>query len=87
MAQRNVEWYSVDTYGVALCVRCLADLFDILVFLVVTAAKAISPKPPKIQTANGTAIYWGYDVQFVKFLLFFPLPILHLFVVIHESVN
>ena len=71
MAQRNVEWYSVDTYGVALCVRCLADLFDILVFLVVTAAKAISPKPPKIQTANGTAICWGYDVQFVKFLLFF----------------
>ena len=54
MAQRNVEWYSVDTYGVALCVRCLADLFDILVFLVVTAVKAISPKPPKIQTANGT---------------------------------
>ena len=50
MAQRNVEWYSIDTYGVALCMRCLADLFDILVFLVVTAAKAISPKPPKIQT-------------------------------------
>ena len=24
--------------------------------------KAISPKPPKIQTANGTAICWGYDV-------------------------
>ena len=62
MAQRNVEWYSVDTYGVALCVRSLADLFDILVFLVVTAAKAISPKPPKIQTVNGTAICWGYDV-------------------------
>ena len=39
-----------------------ADLFDILVFLVVTAAKAIAPKPPKIQTANGTAICWGHDV-------------------------
>ena len=24
--------------------------------------KAISPKPPKIQTANGTAICWGHDV-------------------------
>ena len=24
--------------------------------------KAISPKPSKIQTANGTAICWGYDV-------------------------
>ena len=36
-----------------------ADLFDILVFLVVTAAKAISPKLPKTQNANGTAIYWG----------------------------
>ena len=22
--------------------------------------KAISPKLPKIQTANGTAIYWGF---------------------------
>ena len=32
------------------------------VFLVVTAAKAISPKTPKIQTANGTAICWGHDV-------------------------
>ena len=24
--------------------------------------QGISPKPPKIQTANGTAICWGYDV-------------------------
>ena len=24
--------------------------------------KAISPKPPKVQTANGTAICWGHDV-------------------------
>ena len=24
--------------------------------------KAIPPKPSKIQTANGTAICWGYDV-------------------------
>ena len=24
--------------------------------------KAISPKPPELQTANGTAIYWGHDV-------------------------
>ena len=81
-----------------------------------TAAKAISPKPTKIQTANGTAICWGHDViecedcretitwrsrciewsslrfavkqsQFGKFLRFFTMPILHLFVVVHESVN
>ena len=24
--------------------------------------KAISPKPPKIQTKDGTAICWGHDV-------------------------
>ena len=24
--------------------------------------KAISPKPPKVQTANGTEICWGHDV-------------------------
>ena len=78
--------------------------------------KTISPKPPKIQTANKTAICLGHDViecehcretirwcsrcvedsslrlavnqsQFGKFLLFLSLPILHLFVVVHESVN
>ena len=80
----------------------------------VTAAKAISPKPPKIQTANGTAIccmtssnvktaaepshvvavlnslHFRFAVkqsQFGKFLLFFPLPILHLFVVVHVFIG
>ena len=76
-------------------------------------AKAISPKPPKVQTAKSAG---GHDViecedcretitscsccveesllrlavkqsQFGTFLLFFSLPILHLFVVVHESVN
>ena len=28
--------------------------------------KAISPKPSKIQTANGTAIYWGMTSSNVK---------------------
>ena len=121
MAQRNVECYSVDTNSVALCrialqnirrsiwtLNCLVLLeifrscgesssllvawregyvipyyfiisyailqlilkpslylliyFTSLYFLVVSAAKAISPKPPKLQTANGTAICWEYDV-------------------------
>ena len=63
MAQRTHKWCSVaccypaaDPYTIFV----FADLFDILVFLVVTAAKAISPKPPKTET--GTAICWGHDV-------------------------
>ena len=96
-----------------------ADLLDILVFLVVTAAKAsrrnhqkykpqmeqrsaggmtssnvkTGAKPLHSVVAVWKSLHFALSLfavkqsQFGKFLLFFSLPILHLFVVVHDSVN
>ena len=78
MVQRTHKWCRVAWNGLALCritlqnirrsiwtlnclalheiFRCCGESSSLLV------AWRVSPKPPKIQTANGTVICWGHDV-------------------------